>query len=407
MIKIAVLGHGIVGSGVVEVIEKNKSAIEKKLLDKIEVKYILDIRSFPDLPYHEKFIKDFSIIEQDPEIKVVAEVMGGVEPAFDFSMRCLRAGKSVVTSNKELVAVKGDILLAEARKYKANYLFEASVGGGIPIIRPMFRCLSANEITEIYGILNGTTNFILTQMVQEHMSFPDALAQAQQLGYAERNPAADIEGIDALRKICILASLAFGRHVHTQHAFAEGISAIELSDVRFARQAGYEIKLVAQTRKADDDRLIVFVSPALVSQQNMLAQVKGVFNAVLIRGNVVGDILLYGQGAGKLPTASAVVADIIEAAKHDRYLPGFGWESCEENIVVPQQEVAARYYLRLRNCIMAQVQKIYGMVEFVAQDDENLAVITPSMSGAAHCVLQEKLEQAGGQLLSAIRVLDI
>lgn len=407
MIKIAVLGHGVVGSGVVEVMEKNKAAIEKKLQDSLEVKYILDIRSFPDLPYHEKFIKDFSIIEQDPEIKVVAEVMGGVNPAFDFTLRCLRAGKSVVTSNKELVATKGDILLAEARKNKVNYLFEASVGGGIPIIRPMHRCLSANEITEIYGILNGTTNYILTQMMQEHLPFAQALAQAQELGYAERNPAADVEGHDALRKICILAALAFGKHVQPQFAFAEGITDIELTDMRFAQRAGYEIKLIAQARKAPDGRLIVFVSPALVNGQNMLAQVKDVFNAVLIRGNVVGDVLLYGRGAGKLPTASAVVADIIEAAKHDRYLPGFGWESCEENILVPQPEIPARYYLRLQNATMAHVQKVYGAVEFVAQDDEFLAVITPGMTGQAHCDKQEQLEKEGAELVSAIRVLDI
>lgn len=398
MIKAAVLGFGTVGSGVVELVELNKAHLCDKLTQELEIKYILDIRDFPDSPYKEKFVKDFSIIENDPEIKVVAEVIGGINPAYDFTVRALRAGKSVVTSNKELVAQKGCELLKIAKENNVNYFFEASVGGGIPIIRPMHRCLCANEITEFYGILNGTTNFILTKMFEEAMSFEDALKLAQKLGYAEANPAADVQGIDACRKMCILSSLAFGSHVYPESVFAEGIDKITLEDVSIAAKAGYAIKLIGQARKTD--KIACFVSPALVKNTNMLANVKDVFNGVLIKGNAVGDVFMYGRGAGKMPTASAVVADIVDAAKHFEYLKGWGWGDSAENAVMDINDVENAYYVRIKGS-SADALSVYNNASVIFEDKNVTAIITESMKENQH---SEKLAKL--QVLSAIRVLN-
>lgn len=399
MIYAAVLGYGTVGSGVVELIDMNAAKISAKLEQELKVKYILDIRKFPDSPYADRFVDDFSVIENDPEVKVVAEVIGGINPAYDFTVRALRAGKSVVTSNKELVAQKGYELLKIAKENNVNYFFEASVGGGIPLIRPMHRCMSANEITEFYGILNGTTNFILTKMIEDSMSFADALKLAQKLGYAEANPAADVEGIDACRKMCILSSLAFGSHVYPKDVYAQGIDKITLDDVSIAAQAGYAIKLIGQAKKAQDGRISVFVSPALVPNDNMLAGVKDVFNGVLLKGNAVGDVFLYGRGAGKLPTASAVVADILDAAKHFEFLKGWGWQDEKEGAVMPMDEVESAYFIRFKG-ISETALRQYATAQIIYRKEDVTAIITPKLKESEHA---KKL--ANLQVLSAIRVL--
>lgn len=400
MINIAVLGHGTVGSGVVELILMNQKHIEAKLAQPLYVKYVLDVRDFPESPYPEKFIKDFSIIEKDPEIKVVAEVIGGVNVAYDFTVRSLKAGKSVVTSNKELVAQKGYELLQLAKKYNVNYFFEASVGGGIPLIRPMHRCMAANEITEFYGILNGTTNFILTKMVEDGMSFDGALKLAQKLGYAEANPTADVDGIDACRKMCILSSLAFGHHVYPKDVYAEGIRNISPDDVAIAKKNGYEIKLIGQAKQLGD-KIKVMVSPALVPGSCLLAQVKDVFNGVLLKGNAVGDVFLYGRGAGKFPTASAVVADILDAAKHFEFLKGWGWEDEICGQVLTQEELETAYFVRVKGTA-SDILSVYGNARILFEQENTAAAITPILSNAQHSCYFKELS-----ILSAIRVIEV
>ena len=325
MKKIAVLGYGTVGSGVVDLFEINAASIAKKAGEPIEVKYIVDIRDFSQDKNAEKFVKDFSIIENDPEISVVVETIGGTNPAYDFTKRALLAGKSVVTSNKELVAKHGAEFLRIAKEKNVNYLFEASVGGGIPVLRPIAQCLAANEIDEIYGILNGTTNYILTRMIKAGLTFEKALSEAQEMGYAERDPSADIEGHDACRKICILAALAFGEHVYPQQVSTQGIRSISLADVAYADSCGYKIKLLGRARRLEEGKVCAFVAPHLVQGENPLAGVEDVFNAIAVRGNAVGDTMFYGRGAGKLPTASAVVADVLAALNGDT--PDMQWEA--------------------------------------------------------------------------------
>ena len=316
MVQIAVMGYGVVGSGVVEVLTTHTDHIAKRAKEEIGIKYILDLREFPDSPFADKFTKSFDDIVNDPEVRVVVEVMGGLHPAFEYSMRCMEAGKSVVTSNKELVATKGAELLKVAQEKNVNFLFEASVGGGIPIIRPISQCLAANDVIEIAGILNGTTNFILTKMIHDSMDFQDALALAQKLGYAERNPAADVEGADACRKICILASLAFGRHVYPEQVHTEGITNISLADVEYAEQWGGVVKLIGRVKQMESGKLQIIVCPMFIPRESQLANVDDVFNGIMVRGDSTGDVVFYGKGAGKLPTASAVVADVIDCVKH-------------------------------------------------------------------------------------------
>ncbi|MFT3951291.1 MAG: homoserine dehydrogenase [Oscillospiraceae bacterium] len=315
MSKIAVIGYGVVGSGTVELFEKNKAAISKKVGRPVEIKYIVDLREFPDSPYADKFVKDFNVVLNDDEIEVVAELMGGLNPAYSFTKQLLEVGKSVVTSNKELVAYHGAELLEIARKHNANYLFEASVGGGIPIIRPIHKCLAGNTIEQISGILNGTTNFILTKMVKEQVDFASALKTAQKLGYAEKDPTADVEGHDACRKICILGSLAFGKHIYPEMVHCSGITRITTEDMEYAENAGYAVKLIGTVKAMDDGRLTAVVCPRFVSRGNILSSVEDVYNAITVTGDGVGDVMFYGKGAGKLPTASAVVGDIIDALK--------------------------------------------------------------------------------------------
>jgi homoserine dehydrogenase len=346
MVQVAILGFGTVGSGVAEVIEENNAHISEKVAEELRLKYILDVREFPDSPFADRFVKDFSVIEADPEVSVVVETIGGATIAYDFTKRALSAGKSVVTSNKELVATKGYELLQLAKEHGANYLFEASVGGGIPIISPINSCLAGNQISQIVGILNGTTNYILTRMIKAGISFEEALAEAQANGYAERDPSADVEGADACRKICILSSLAFGRHVYPQQVPTEGITKITLADVDNAGQVGYKIKLLGRAIRREDGKLCAYVAPHLVSQENQLSTVENVFNAITVVGNAIGEVMFYGRGAGKLPTASAVVADVMDAAKHKSGRPIMSWEEGGADVVFPLEEVANRWYVR-------------------------------------------------------------
>lgn len=326
MINVAIMGHGTVGSGVAEILINEQDRIANAAKEQINVKYILDLRKFDGLPYSEKFIDDFNIIAEDDEVKIVIEVMGGINPAFDFVKKCLQKGKSVVTSNKELVATKGAELIKIAKQNNANFLFEASVGGGIPILRPLITCLSANEITEIKGILNGTTNYILNKMIVDGMDFDEALKLAQKNGFAEKNPAADIEGHDACRKICILASLAFKKHVYPEQVDTQGITNIDLDDIEYADNFGYVIKLIASAKKLPNGNITANVRPTLVKGENILSSVNGVFNAVSVTGDAVGEVVFYGKGAGKMPTASAVVADVIDCAKHINTRKYLYWE---------------------------------------------------------------------------------
>ena len=346
MVNVAILGFGVVGSGVAEVLATNGPHIDQKVDDLIRLKYILDVRDFPDSPFAGKVVHDFSVIENDPEVSIVVETIGGAKAALDFTRRALRAGKSVVTSNKELVAEHGCELFKLAAEKGVSYLFEASVGGGIPILRPLNQCLAANEIEEITGILNGTTNYILTRMIRGGLSFDAALKEAQANGYAEQDPTADIEGHDACRKICILASLAFGRHIYPRQVPAEGITGVTLSDVAWAEACGKKLKLLGRAIRQADGRVCAYVSPHLVDVENPLAGVEDVFNAIAVKGNAIGDVMFYGRGAGKLPTASAVVADVIDAAKHRDEKKRVFWAEGGEDTTVSPDGLASAWYVR-------------------------------------------------------------
>lgn len=412
MVKVAVMGYGVVGSGTVEVFYKNLSSIKTKIGDDdIDIKYILDLRDFSGTPYDSKFIKDFNIILNDPEIAVAVEVIGGLNPAYGFVKALLEAGKSVVTSNKELVAEKGAELLRIAREKNVNFFFEASVGGGIPVIRPLHHCMAANEIDEIAGILNGTTNFILTKMINDGMSFDDALSIAQKLGYAERDPSADVEGHDACRKICILASLAFGKHVYPKSVHTEGITNVTLEDVQYCNDFGGAVKLIGWASKRGD-KAAVMVCPAFISNDSQIASVKDVFNAILVRGDATGDVVFYGKGAGKLPTASAVVSDIIMAAKMHDNSKSLHWEDSEEEFVLDYKTLENKFYLRLicenKADALKAVEEKWGKVKILHRDNEEeneIAFITG-------CVNEHNFENACGEIekiaeiKGKIRVLD-
>lgn len=316
MINIAVLGYGTVGSGVVEILDQNGEKIKQRAGDQeINVKYILDLKDFPGEPIQDKIVHDYDIILNDPEVEIVVEVMGGVEPAYTYTKQALLKGKSVCTSNKELVATHGPELLAISKENKLNFLFEASVGGGIPIIRPLNQSLTADEIEEITGILNGTTNYILTKMTQEGSDFNTVLKEAQDLGYAERDPSADIEGHDSCRKIAILSSLAYGMHVDFNDIYTEGITNISDIDIKYAKEIGGHIKLLATSEKVGE-QVQAMVAPMIINSETPLYGVNDVFNAIFVKGKYIGDVMFYGSGAGKLPTASAVVSDVVDAAKH-------------------------------------------------------------------------------------------
>lgn len=408
MIKIAIMGFGVVGSGVYEVIEKNAHTIAQKAAQEIEVKYILDLRDFKDSPFADKFVKDFSVIENDPEVRVVVETMGGLGAAYEFTKRCLLKDKHVVTSNKELVATHGAELLKIANERNLNYLFEASVGGGIPIIRPMVQCLAANELETITGILNGTTNYILTRMIRAGLSFEDALKEAQQKGYAEKNPTADVEGQDACRKICILASLAFGDHVYPQFVETEGITKITLKDVDYAAKLDCVVKLLGRAVRDKDGKIYAFVAPHFVSKENPLAGVDDVFNAIMVCGNAIGDVMFYGRGAGKLPTASAVVADVIDAVKHLHARRYLDWGMGEHTIVKSPDAFASRYYVRFGGAnAAASLKKELNVESLIELDDqpvgEAAAVVASTETKNMKNALVKLAEQ--GTVLGCMRIL--
>lgn len=386
MLKVAIMGHGTVGSGVYDVFAQNAAQIAKAVGEEVEVKYVLDLRDFSKLSYADKFVTDFSVIENDPEVCVVAEVMGGVGAAYEFSKRCLKAGKSVCTSNKELVAVHGEELLALAKEHNVNYLFEASVGGGIPLIRPMMQCLAANQIEEICGILNGTTNYILSQMIHNGVAFDDALRQAQKMGYAENDPTADIEGHDACRKICILSDLAFGDKIDPDEVSCQGISGITLDDVAAASELGYVIKLIGRAKRTESGKIFAFVAPHLVPKTSPLACVEDVFNGILVTGNMVGEVMFYGQGAGKHATASAVVADMMDAIAHREKRRPVEWGDGSQKLLLPIDELESAWYVRGEVPAELAAKAVAG------------AALTVPMTAAE---LREKLPQAEG----AMRVL--
>ena len=415
MAEIAVMGHGVVGSGVMEVLLSHKESIKKRAKEEVHVKYILDLREFPGLSYSDRFVKDFQQILDDPEVQIVVEVMGGLEPAYSYTKACLENGKSVVTSNKELVAQKGAELLALAQKNNLNFLFEASVGGGIPIIRPISQCLAANEMTEIAGILNGTTNFILTKMIREHMAFEDALKMAQELGYAERDPSADVDGVDACRKICILASLAYGTHVYPDSVHTEGIRSITKEDVGYAGAWGGLIKLIGEVKKLENGRVHIQVAPMFISRESQLANVDDVFNGILVRGDATGDVVFYGKGAGKLPTASAVVADVIDCVRHlksDRKI--LYWEDAKPDYVQPWEDTPQNLFVRVvgqgdSDSLFDLVQQVFPQAVRLIRRDEAAGETGFTVEQISQRQLEEKLpalQELGLQLANRITIAD-
>ncbi len=399
MINIAILGFGVVGSGIADVITTNQEEIKKKIGDEINIKYILDLREFPDSPFADKVVHDYNVILSDSEVSIVAEAMGGLHPAVDFTIQALKAKKSVVTSNKEVVAEAGNMLLKLAEENGVRYLFEASVGGGIPILRPLANCLASNKILEINGILNGTTNYILTQMIDFGKTFDAALKEAQQKGYAEADPTADVEGIDACRKICILAAIAFGKLIPPSEVSTKGISEIRLADVKNASEAGYAIKLIGQAKEIEG-KMSVSVAPRLVSYDNLLSKVDDVFNGILVTGNAVDDVLFIGRGAGKLPTASAVVADIIDIAGRPE-LKNQLWEKADSSKLLCPSEKVSAYYVSA-NINESTAKEVFGEISAIALRDGEFSFITEKMTGKA---FEESLAKLNRKLLSIIEVL--
>ena len=399
MIKIAVMGYGTIGSGVVEVLATNKDSIAKRAGDEIEVKYVLDLREFPGDPIEDKVVHDYQTIVNDPEVSVVVETMGGVEPAYTFVKAMLEAGKHVTTSNKALVADKGAELIALAKAKNVNFLFEASVGGGIPIIRPLNSCLTADEIEEITGILNGTTNYMMTKMSNEGLEFEDVLKDAQEKGYAEKDPSADIEGYDACRKIAILTSLVCGQQVDFNDIHTEGITKISATDIKYAKQMGRVIKLLASSKKTENG-YSAMVAPFLLSPEHPLYNVNDVFNAIFVHGNVLGDAMFYGSGAGKLPTASAVVADIVDIAKHLNRNILIEWSSKKLELV--DYKKAENVFFVRTTADKAKIESVFGNVEFVEVEGiiGEIGFVTTSMKEDTFATKAAGL----GNVLSVIRV---
>ena len=408
--KIAVLGCGTVGSGVVEIIDSKKELMMKSAGENIDVKYILDIRDLSDTPFADRVISDIDIILNDSEIDTVVETMGGVEPAFTFCKKCLEKGKNVVTSNKALVAAKAEELFDAAIKNNAAFMFEAAVCGGIPVIRTLFSSLSANNIVSFAGILNGTTNFILTKMINEKMSFDSALKIAQEKGYAEKDPTADVEGLDAGRKTCILASIAYGHHIFPEEIHTEGIRSITLEDAAYAASKGYKIKLLGKADKLKNGKIGAIVCPFFVNDNSMIAGVNGVYNAISITGDSVGDVLLYGQGAGKEATASAVVGDVMECARLKKNEKHYFWDKHEDGIIedhmLYETALYIRGYSKDAKTALINIREAFGGVTVLERDDapENeIAFITgKAAEGELRDTLSELKDFASA---SVIRIL--
>ena len=399
MMKVAVMGYGTIGSGVVEVLSINSESIAKKAHQPIEVKYVLDLRDFPGDPMEKKIVHDYKVIAEDPEVEIVVETMGGVEPAYTFVKAMLEAGKNVTTSNKALVAAKGAELIALAREKSVNFMFEASVGGGIPIIRPLNSCLTADEIEEITGIVNGTTNYMMTEMTEKGSEFDDVLKDAQAKGYAEKDPTADIEGYDACRKIAILTSLVCGKQVDFEDIHTEGITKISATDIKYAKAMNRKIKLLATSRKVGDG-YVAMVAPFLLPQSHPLYNVDGVFNAIFVHGNVLGDAMFYGSGAGKLPTASAVVADIVEMAKHRNINISVEWSE-ERMELVGYEKSSNRFFIRT-TASKEEITSVFGDVAYVEAEGVSgeTGFITEAMTEKAY---QEKAAKLSG-ICQMIRV---
>lgn len=397
MIQIAIMGFGTVGTGVAKVTAENARQIERKLGEALQVKTIL-VRRFKDGPYRQLMTDRFEKIEEDDSIRVVVETIGGVEEAYEYTRRALSAGKHVVTANKQLVAEKGAELLELAKKRGVNYLFEASVGGGIPILHPLTQCMAANRIDEIYGILNGTSNYILTRMVRTGAFFSDALREAQAKGYAESDPTADVEGLDAGRKICILADLAFGHQVDPDAVPMEGISKLSLRDVKIAQRAGYRIKLLGRCLRIPGGSRTAYVAPHLIPEEHPLANVEDVFNAVVVKGNATGEVMFYGRGAGELPTASACVADVMECLQSSPRREEIGWLPDSDGFQDPL-ELKNRYYYRIEGSL-TDAAMAFGQVEVLSEDGET-AFLTDPVSG-----LEAVRQSKSLNVLACMRVLD-
>ena len=405
MVNIAVLGYGTVGSGVVEVINTNHESINKRAGQEINIKYVLDLRDFPGDPVQEVLVHDYEIIANDPEVDIVVEVMGGIEPAYTFVKRALESGKSVCTSNKALVAKHGPELMEIAKEKNINFLFEASCGGGIPIIRALNGSLTADEVDEITGILNGTTNYMMYKMATEGSDFDVVLKEAQQKGYAEADPTADVEGYDACRKIAILSSLAYGKFLNYENVYTEGITKITPEDMVYAEELGMTIKLLGTSRKLGEDTFTALVAPFLVGQKSPLYSVNDVFNAVFVHGNMLGDAMFYGSGAGKLPTASAVVADVVEAAKHLHDTIPNNWSNEEMTLMEPDS-VEGRFFVRVKDTSLDEVDKAFGKVEAVIEPDslpEEFGFVTGLMTQGEY---KERVKALGENVLGMIRVKD-
>lgn len=399
MIKAAILGYGTVGSGVFQVLCENKDQIAYKNGCEIEVKYVLDLREFPDDPVADVLVHDYDVILKDDEVSIICETMGGTKPAYDFTKRALESGKSVCTSNKELVEKHGAELIKIAREHNCNYLFEASVGGGIPVLRPMISSLSQEKIVSITGILNGTTNYILTKMEREGADFDEVLKQAQELGYAERNPEADICGFDACRKIAILTSLAYGKNCNYEDIYTEGITEISVKDFFYAHQLDGTIKLFGKSYNKDG-RIYAMVAPFVVTSENPLSNVHDVYNSILVKGNMVGRVMFYGKGAGKLATASAVVSDVIDCAKHQGKNITLCWS--EEELKVSSIKTAKRRFLvRVAATNKNEIISQFGNVNFLESiDNTETGFVTEEMPEERF----EEIKASYGKVISRIRI---
>lgn len=404
MINVAVLGYGTVGSGVVEVINTNHESINKRAGQEINVKYVLDLRDFPGDPVEKILVHDYEQIVNDSEVDIVVEVMGGVEPAYTFVKKALLAGKNVCTSNKALVADKGRELMDIAREKSINFLFEASCGGGIPIIRVINSSLTGDEIDEVTGILNGTTNYMLYKMSTEGCEFDTVLKEAQQKGYAEADPTADVEGYDACRKIAILSSLAYSEYFDYKDIYTEGITKITPEDMEYAAKLGRTIKLLGTSRRNADGTCYAMVAPFLIGRDSPLYSVNDVFNAVFVHGNMLGDAMFYGSGAGKLPTASAVVGDIVDAAKHLHTNIFTNWNSTPAKLR-PLDQVSGRFFVRVKKEVAEEAKEVFENAEMICLDQlpEECAFITTDMTQGEFCAKAEKL---GDKVLAKIRVKD-
>ena len=394
MINVSVLGYGTVGSGVVEILKENADLITKRAGEEIRVKSVLDLRDFPGDPVQDMIVHDFEEIKNDPDVQIVVETMGGVHPAYEFVKASLESGKSVSTSNKALVAAYGPELLEIAQEHNVNFLFEASVGGGIPIIRPLKISLAPDEILEISGILNGTTNYILTEMTNNGSAFDTVLKDAQDKGYAEKDPTADVEGYDACRKIAILTSLAYGKQLDFEDIYTEGITKITDRDICYAKKIGAKVKIFGSSKKVGD-KVSAMVAPKLITSEHPLYSVDGVFNAILVKGNMVGDVMFYGQGAGKLATASAVVSDVIDEAKHVNVNMRTLWDH-EKLALMPMDEVKSKFFVRVKGTkdeVQEQAAKLFGKITAVdAGFDDEFSFVTEEITEAVYEQAAKEME---------------